>query len=189
MNKAPAQTHSRGVFHAPSPQSTGLRCLGWLSVRTPSLGTLSLNIAAALFTACSSHGTHPETLKHFPAPVNLMLPTVLVELQGIQNREDNGEFTSVTHRGVIRATFNSALKENSTVLIRTFDNGYEKDGWLIVHPSQENISRMQDGTLLLDATDFNFMKVSTLSEPPEPQPTHWQAMRDIIHRNKELRRQ
>ena len=118
-----------------------------------------------------------------------MQPTVLVELRGIQSREDNGEFTSVTHRGVIRAAFNSGLKKDTAVLLKTFDNGYEKEGWLIVHPSQKHISRMPDGTLLLDATDFNFMKVSTLLESPEPQSTHWQAMRDIIHRSKELRRQ
>lgn len=140
----------------------------------------TLICAASLFTACSSPARQKETLNHFPAPVNLMQPTVPVELQGIQNREDNGEFTSIIHRGMIRAAFNSDLKANSTVLLRTFDNGYEKDGWLIVHPSQQHISRMPDGTLLLDATDFNFMKVRTIREAPEPRPTHWQAMLDII---------
>lgn len=141
---------------------------------------VTLICVAALFTACSSPATHPETLNHFPSPVNLMQPTVLVELRGIQNRENNGEFTSVIHRGLIRAAFNSDLKANSTVLLRTFNNRYEKDGWLIVHPSQQHISRMPDGTLLLDAIDFNFMKVSTIREAPEPRPTHWQAMLDII---------
>ena len=144
---------------------------------------VTLVCAATLLTSCSSPAEKPETINFLPNPVNLMQPTVLVELRGIQSREDNGEFTSVTHRGVIRAAFNSGLKKDTTVLLKTFDNGYEKEGWLIVHPSQKHIS------LMLDATDFNFMKVSTLLESPEPQPSHWQVMRDIIHRGKELRRQ
>lgn len=141
---------------------------------------VTLACAATLLTSCSSPAEKPETINHLPNPVNLMQPTVLVELRGIQSREDNGEFTNVTHRGVIRATFNSGLKKDTAVLLKTFDNGYEKEGWLIVHPSQKHISHMPDGTLLLDATDFNFMKVSTLLEAPGPQPTHWQVMRDII---------
>lgn len=137
---------------------------------------LTLFSTVLLLAACT-HTQEPTICSEMqflrPAPV-------LVELQGVVSTADNGEFVCVTHRGVIRASCCPLATSGEQVLLKTFNNGYEKEGWLIVHPCEKHASRSANGTLQLDATDFNFTKTGLIRNYPGTLPDDWEAMRRII---------
>ena len=108
-------------------------------------------------------------------------PAVLVELQGEQSRHDNGEFVTITYRGTVRASVGSSLTCGESILVDTFELNY-KD-WMIIHTDSKYITRDADGTVRLNATDFNFTHPSTVRSYPFPLPEAWENVRRILKGN------
>lgn len=129
-----------------------------------------------LLAACTST---PAPVVHYETQF-LQPEPVLVELQGVVGTSNNGEFVSVTHRGIVRASYSPLATCGEKVLLTTFNNAYEKEGWLIIHPGGKHVSRATDGTLQIDATDFNFTKPGLIRSYPGTLPDSWEAMRSIM---------
>lgn len=108
-------------------------------------------------------------------------PAVLVELQGEQSRHDNGEFVTITYRGTVRASIGSTLTCGESILVDTFELSY-KD-WMIIHTDARYITRETDGTVRLNATDFNFTKPTNVRDYPAPLPAPWEQARRILKTN------
>ena len=108
-------------------------------------------------------------------------PAVLVELQGEQSRHDNGEVITITYRGTVRASVGSSLTCGESILVDTFELNY-KD-WMIIHTDARYITRDADGTVRLNATDFNFTHPSTVRSYPFPLPEAWENVRRILKGN------
>ena len=116
----------------------------------------------------------------FHAVVN-QHPVALIQLTKVLGKTSHGgEYTSIAHQGIVRATANHPLAEGTPVIVDTFDNGYEKDGFILVELYERYCSRTADGTLRINATDFNVYRARILHYIPENAPEEWFRMRDIV---------
>ena len=117
----------------------------------------------------------------FHAVVN-QHPVALIQLTKVLGETSHGgEYTSIAHQGIVRATANHPLAEGTPVIVDTFDNGYEKDGFILVELYERYCSRTADGTLRINATDFNAYRARILHYLPEDAPEAWHRMRDIAN--------
>jgi hypothetical protein len=109
-------------------------------------------------------------------------PVALIQLTKALGKTDHrGEYTSIAHQGIVRATANHPLAVGTPVIIDTFDNGYEKEGYILVKLSENDCSRTADGTLRIKGTAFNAYRAEGLNYLPDDAPAEWRRMRDIVN--------
>ena len=110
-------------------------------------------------------------------------PVALIQLTKVLGKTcHGGEYTSIAHLGIVRATANHPLAAGTPVIIDTFDNGYEKEGCILVELYESYCSRTADGTLRINATAFNAYRAKGLNYLPDDAPAEWRRMRDIANR-------
>ena len=142
----------------------------WLASCTPS-NTLP---APAITPVCATSPVlHAMVNQH---------PVALIQLTKVLSKTDHGgEYTSIAHQGIVRATANHPLAAGTPVIIDTFDNGYEKEGYILVELDESDCSRTADGTLRINASAFNAYRAKGLNYLPDDAPAEWRRMRDIAN--------